>query len=295
MATPAVRRIAREKGIDLVSVQGSGKYGRVLKEDIFNHFESPSPTSQGSPSSQVSTPSISYQLEDREVPVRGIQRAMVKSMTAAWQIPHMGLGEEIIFTEIHALRESMKPYAAQHNIKLSYLPFLVKACSLALKQFPDLNAYTNQDCSAVTIKGSHNIGIAMDTPSGLIVPNIKNVQDLSILEIAKRINELQELGKQGRLTKEHLDGGTFTLSNVGAIGGTYASPVLFPPQVAIGVFGRIQTLPRFDANGNVVATKLSNFSWSADHRVVDGATLARFSNAVKTFVESPNTMLLALK
>ena len=147
----------------------------------------------------------------------------------------------------------------------------------------------------MTLKGSHNIGIAMDTPAGLIVPNIKNVQDLSILEIARELNSLQQLGSAGKLEKKHLEGGTFTLSNVGAIGGTYASPILFLPQVAIGALGKIQTLPRFDAKGQVYAAHIIPLSWSADHRVIDGATMARFSNTMKTFVEQPNAMLLSMK
>ena len=145
------------------------------------------------------------------------------------------------------------------------------------------------------MKGSHNIGIAMDTPSGLIVPNIKNVQDLSILEIARELNRLQELGAAGKLEKQHLEGGTFTLSNVGAIGGTYASPVLFLPQVAIGAIGKIQTVPRFDASNQVYPANILTVSWSADHRVIDGATMARFSNEMKSFIENPNAMILAMK
>lgn len=135
----------------------------------------------------------------------------------------------------------------------------------------------------------------MDTPSGLIVPNIKNVQDLSILDIARELNQLQLLGKAGKLEKQHLEGGTFTLSNIGAIGGTYASPILFLPQVAIGALGKIQSVPRFDHSGQVYAANVLTVSWSADHRVIDGASMARFSNEMKAYIERPNAMILALK
>ena len=145
------------------------------------------------------------------------------------------------------------------------------------------------------MKGSHNIGVAMDTPQGLIVPNIKNVQDLSIIEIAKEINNLQQLGKAGKLTVNHLQGGTFTLSNVGAIGGTYTSPILFLPQVVIGALGKIQVLPRFDSEGKVYPAELMQVSWSADHRVVDGASIARFSNLFKQYVENPTSMMVNLR
>jgi len=304
LATPAVRRIANENNVDLRDVRGTGKDGRILKEDIIQFIEGGQQSSSAA-SSTTSTvdsgasPSVSsspsYQLEDREVPVTGIMRAMVKSMTAACSVPHFGYCDEYDVSALKTLRAQMKPLAEERKIKLSYLPFLIKACSLALKEYPSLNAFTNSDCSSVTIKGSHNIGLAMDTPNGLIVPNIKNVQDLSIFEIAKELNELQALGAAGKLEKKHLEGGTFTLSNVGAIGGTYASPVLFLPQVAIGALGKIQTLPRFDADGKVYPAHLMNISWSADHRVVDGASMARFSNAMKSYIEQPNNMMLAMK
>jgi len=307
LATPAVRRIAKEHNVDLGQVRGTGHEGRVLKHDILAYLDgdrsavAPAPDAASAASlasSQSTAPQASapvYQAEDREVPVKGIKKVMVKSMTAACQIPHFGYCEDMIVNELKTLREQLKPLAAEQGIKLSYLPFLIKAASLALKSYPDLNAYTNEDCSVVTLKGSHNIGVAMDTPSGLIVPNIKNVQDLSLLEIARELNNLQTLGSQGKLEKKHLEGGTFTLSNVGAIGGTYASPVLFLPQVAIGALGKIQTLPRFDAAGQVYAAHIIPVSWSADHRVIDGATMARFSNMMKNYVEQPSAMLLAMK
>jgi len=303
LATPAVRRIAKEHNVNLADVRGTGHEGRVLKHDILAFLDGePTASASAAPSAPASTPSTpqapaapAYQAEDRQVPVKGIKKIMVKSMTAACQIPHFGYCDDMIVNQLKTLREQLKPLAAEQGIKLSYLPFLIKAASLALKSYPDLNAYTNEDCSVVTLKGSHNIGVAMDTPSGLIVPNIKNVQDLSLLEIAQELNTLQALGAQGKLEKQHLEGGTFTLSNVGAIGGTYASPVLFLPQVAIGALGKIQTLPRFDEAGQVYAAHIIPVSWSADHRVIDGATMARFSNMMKNYVEQPSAMLLAMK
>ena len=130
----------------------------------------------------------------------------------------------------------MKPMAERRGIKLSYMPFIIKATSLALRDFPGLNAHTNADCTEVVHRASHNIGIAMDTPRGLLVPNVKNCQSKSILEIATELLQLQALGKEGKLGREHLTGGTFTLSNIGSIGGTYASPILVLPEVAIGSF-----------------------------------------------------------
>ena len=147
----------------------------------------------------------------------------------------------------------------------------------------------------IFIKSAHNIGLAMDTPRGLLVPNVKNCEQRSILDIAYEINRLQALGTANKLGEEELTGGTFTLSNIGSIGGTYASPVILAPQVAIGALGKIRRVPRFDENDNVVAANMMSVSWSADHRVIDGATMARFSNLWKDMLENPETMLVNLK
>jgi len=151
------------------------------------------------------------------------------------------------------------------------------------------------DETKLIFHGDHNIGVAMDTPRGLIVPNIKQCQHKSILEIAADLNRLQEAGSTGNLPEADLGGTTFSLSNIGAIGGTYMSPVIAAPQVAIGALGKIQTLPRFDNDDNVVKAKIMNVSWAGDHRVVDGATMARFSNLWKDYVEKPNVMLGAMR
>lgn len=135
----------------------------------------------------------------------------------------------------------------------------------------------------------------MDTERGLIVPNVKNVQVRSVFEIATELNRLQKLGSLGQLSTTDLTGGTFTLSNIGSIGGTYAKPVILPPEVAIGALGAIKALPRFDQKGDVYKAQIMNVSWSADHRVIDGATMSRFSNLWKSYLENPAFMLLDLK
>ncbi|CAF87387.1 unnamed protein product, partial [Tetraodon nigroviridis] len=146
---------------------------------------------------------------------------------------------------------------------------------------------------------SHNIGVAMDSAQGLLVPNVKNVQLLSVFQLAQELNRLQALGAAGQLGSADLSGGTFTLSNIGSvragIGGTYAKPVILPPEVAIGALGKIQILPRFDAGGQVVRAHIMNVSWSADHRIIDGATMCRFSNLWKEYLENPASMVLDLK
>jgi len=227
--------------------------------------------------------------------IKGIQRIMVKTMNAAAAVPTFGYCDEIVMDNLVALRKQIKPIAEAKGVKVSYFHFMLKAASMALLQFPQLNAHVNPDCTAVTIKGSHNIGLAMDTPRGLLVPNIKNVQDLSVFDIASELARLQKLGAAGKLGQADLTGGTFTLSNIGTIGGTYASPILVLPEVTIGALGKFMTVPRFDDNMQVYPSTIMNVSWSADHRVLDGATVARFSNLWKQYLENPNTMLMEMK
>ncbi|XP_049586763.1 lipoamide acyltransferase component of branched-chain alpha-keto acid dehydrogenase complex, mitochondrial [Syngnathus scovelli] len=319
-ATPAVRRLAMENNIKLSEVVGSGKDGRILKEDILNFLakqtgailppspfgvirtSSPAPTgpyrSPLSPAPKPPPPAASLCIlagKDVTEPLKGFQKAMVKSMIAALSIPHLGLCEQVDLSRLVALRAELKTEARGHGLKLSYMPFFIKAASLCLTRFPILNASLDESCQNITYKASHNIGVAMDTSLGLLVPTVKNVQLLSILEVAQELNRLQELGAAGQLGTADLSGGTFSLSNIGSIGGTYAKPVILPPEVAIGALGKIQVLPRFDVSGHVTRAHIMNVSWSADHRIIDGATMCRFSNMWRDFLQNPASMLLHLK
>ncbi|EGT43017.1 hypothetical protein CAEBREN_25669 [Caenorhabditis brenneri] len=303
LATPAVRRIAIENNVKLSSVRGSGRDGRILKEDVLKFLgQVPADHSSGSTNirttHQAPLPTAkSYEAlkEDVAVPIRGYTRAMIKTMTEALKIPHFGYNDEINVDALVKLRGELKDFAKERHVKLSYMPFFIKAASLALLEFPGLNATTDDKLENVIHKASHNICLAMDTPGGLVVPNIKNCEQRSIFEIAQEITRLMEAGKRQQIGREDLVGGTFTLSNIGAIGGTYASPVIFPPQVAIGAIGKIERLPRFDRHDNVIAANVIKVSWCADHRVVDGATMARFSNRWKFYLEHPSAMLAQLK
>ena len=329
LTSPAVRHLAREHGLDLSQITGTGPNGRLLKEDVLNYIANPSPKSsapslgkasisqqrqpQGAsqqvgsaiqepvlagpntvPStvSKVIDPRAGYLQQDVVVPVSGMQRIMVQTMTAAASVPTFGFSDELRVDRLVSLRNQLKPSAEKRGVKMSYLPFIIKAASLALKQFPQVNAHVNADCTSVTHRASHNIGLAMDTPRGLLVPNIKNVQNKSVFEVASELNRLSALGATGKLGKDDLSGGTFTLSNIGSLGGTYMKPILVVPEVVIGAIGAIQTLPRYDDANNVQPTRIMYMSWSGDHRVLDGATMARFSTAFKSFVEYPETMLL---
>uniref|UniRef100_A0A3Q3EXQ6 Dihydrolipoamide acetyltransferase component of pyruvate dehydrogenase complex n=1 Tax=Labrus bergylta TaxID=56723 RepID=A0A3Q3EXQ6_9LABR len=254
------------------------------------------PVSTQSPSKLTpTTPKPCLHWKDVTEPLKGFHKAMVKTMTAALKIPHFGYCDEVDLSRLVTLRAELKSMAESRGIKLSYMPFFIKAASIGLLHFPILNASVDEGCQNITYKASHNIGLAMDTIQGLLVPNVKNVQLLSVFDIALELNRLQTLGAAGQLGTNELSGGTFTLSNIGSIGGTYAKPVILPPEVAIGALGKIQVLPRFDAVGQVVRAHIMNVSWSADHRIIDGATMCRFSNLWREYLENPATMVLDLK
>ncbi|XP_022243715.1 lipoamide acyltransferase component of branched-chain alpha-keto acid dehydrogenase complex, mitochondrial-like isoform X2 [Limulus polyphemus] len=321
LATPAVRRLAMEHNVQLGNVQGTGKNGRLLKEDVFRYIERlkeeegskvqepPSKLTKGTLAQKPydgATPPLSTSkvfpsipepviVKDKMEPIKGFQKTMVKTMSQSLAIPHFGYCDEVCVTELVMLRSILKKKAGERGVRFSFMPFFIKAASLALNQFPVLNSSVDEKCENIIYKSAHNIGVAMDTQQGLIVPNIKNVQNLSLLQVATELNRLQELGEKGQLGSSDLTGGTFTLSNVGVIGGTYAKPVIVPPEVAIGAVGKIQAVPRFDEQDNVVKSHVLQVSWSADHRVIDGATMSRFSNLWKSYLEDPTSMLLDMK
>jgi len=291
MASPAVRRIAREQQIDLTKVQGSGKKGRILKADLVTASAStptaPVKTEQPSPAQEAGGVRVEK--------VRGIQAAMAKQMSASVHtIPHFSVSDELDMGELIALRQRLKPEFEKQGVKLSFMPFFIKAMSLALRDFPIINAQLSDDGSELSYFDDHNIGVAVDSKVGLLVPNIKRVQTLSLLEIAKELQSLIELGREGRLSGDSLKGGTISISNIGALGGITATPVINKPEAAIVALGKTQKLPRFDENGNVVAANIMTVNWSGDHRIIDGATMVKFNNTWCGYLSDPSTMLMHL-
>jgi len=290
LSTPAVRHLIKKHNIDVHELQGSGRDGRVMKEDVLKHLNKP-------PSNpEQSKPKFTAKLaEDKVVPIRGYTRAMIKSMSEALKIPHFGYSDEFTVDGLIQLREGLKSEAKARGIELTYLPIIIKATSLALTEYPQLNARADQKQNNMIYKANHNITLAMDTPGGLAIPNIKFCEQKTVWEIASDLLRIREAGKKQKLSREDLADGTFSLSNIGFIGGTYVSPILPPPQIVIGALGRIRKVPQFDEYGDVIPANIMNVSWAADHRFVDGATLARFSNRLKEFLESPSTMISAMR
>lgn len=285
LATPAVRRIAMEHKINIHDVRGSGKKGRVMKEDILAHVATTQDRKQDLP-----VPSQ----ESSVKPLTTVQKVMTRTMTESLKIPQFVLSDQVDVTKLINIRSDAKELANKKGIKLSYLPFFIKALSKGLSEYPILNSSFDEQREQIVYKSSQNIGIAVDSPVGLLVPNIKDVQRLSVIGIAQELNRLQELASKMKLPPADMTGGTFSVSNIGSIAGTTATPVILPPEVAIVALGRVQRLPRFDAAGVVVPANIMSISWSADHRIIDGATVAGCSQLFKHYVENPSALLLDL-
>jgi len=282
IASPAVRRAARELDVNISEVTGSGKKGRVYKDDVvaFEQDSNLVPTAL----------SIS---PTRVEPIRGIKAVMAKAMAnSVTTIPHFTYCEEIDMTELIKLRLELKEVYAKQDIKLTMMPFFMKAMSLALKEFPVINSQVNDDCTELTYFNDHNIGMAVDSKVGLLVPNVKQVQTKSILDLATDITRLTKDARSGRVQSSDLKGGTITISNIGAIGGTVATPIINKPEAAIVALGKLQTLPRFNDKGEVEARSIMQVSWSGDHRIIDGGSIARFCNLWKSFLEKPSNMIV---
>jgi 2-oxoisovalerate dehydrogenase E2 component (dihydrolipoyl transacylase) len=236
--------------------------------------------------------------QDTVVPLRGYNRLMVSTMTASLQIPHMVYSDEINLNKFLQYKAEQQSENIEVNERLSFLPLTIKAASKALERFPLLNASYHGGKNEITLWKNHNIGVAMDTPRGLIVPVLKHCQDKSIPQLTQELKRLKEAAANGTVDADDLKGATFTISNIGAIGagGKFMSPVVTPPQVAIGAIGKIERLPRFVRNTmEVEEAHICAISWGGDHRVVDGATMARFHTQWKAYVEDPVRLLMEMK
>lgn len=296
LASPAVRRVAREQDIDLTQVSGSGKKGRILKQDVLQIVDSkgqPQPAPQQAQTAEAVKAATGGV---RTEPVKGIRAAMAKQMSASvYTIPHFTVSDELQMDALMALRAQLKPVFAEKDVKLSFMPFFVKALSLALHEFPIINSQLNDDATELSYFDDHNIGFAVDSKIGLLVPNIKRVQDLSLLEIARQMQDIIDKAREGKLSGDQLKGGTISISNIGALGGMTATPVINKPEAAIVALGKTQKLPRFNAAGEVEAQHLMQVNWSGDHRIIDGATMVKFNNLWCSYLTNPSTMLMHLR
>ncbi|MCJ1656626.1 dihydrolipoamide acetyltransferase family protein [Staphylococcus sp. NRL 16/872] len=302
-AMPSVRKYAREKGINIKAVAGSGKNGRITKEDIDNHVNgggaqaasasnesAAASTDDASATQAQSVPEGDFPETTEKIPAmrRAIAKAMVNSKHTA---PHVTLMDEIDVQDLWDHRKKFKEVAAEQGIKLTFLPYVVKALVSALKKYPALNTSFNEEAGEIVHKHYWNIGIAADTERGLLVPVVKNADRKSIFQISDEINELAVKARDGKLTSEEMKGASCTISNIGSAGGQWFTPVINHPEVAILGIGRIAQKP-IVKDGEIVAAPVLALSLSFDHRQIDGATGQNAMNHIKRLLNNPELLLM---
>ncbi|GGF57049.1 dihydrolipoyllysine-residue acetyltransferase [Alteromonas lipolytica] len=291
-ASPAVRRLAKENNLTLDKITATGKKGRVLKQDVLNAMNQPVQKAEQPPASNTIDRG---QGEGRTVALTPVQKAMAKQMTRSVStIPHFTVSDELNMDGLIDLKASLADQFDSAGIKLTFMPFFIKALSLCLSAYPQFNARLSEDGNSMTYLTDHNIGFAVDGAAGLLVPNIKRVQSMSLMDIGQEMQRIVADAREGKVTGADLRDGTISISNVGVLGGTTATPIINHPELAIVALGKIQQLPRFDAQQNVVSQSIMQVSWSADHRVIDGATMVRFNNLWLDYLTNPLKMLSQL-
>ena len=293
-AGPAVRRLARELGVDLGSVSGSGPSGRIIREDVVASVRRSGV--QSASNSQAVRPGGD---QDEWGPIHREQMSRMRKTIATNMvrsvatIPHLTNFDDADVTELERLRKDSAAEYVKTNVKLTALAFVVKAVSLSLRQHPVVNSSVDMEKSELVYKDYVNIGLAVDTPRGLVVPVLRGCDHQSIPHIAQEISQTADKAKNAQYGVEDLRGGTFTISNLGAIGGTYSTPIINYPEVAILLVGRSRKLPVVHED-RVEPRLMMPLSLSYDHRVIDGAMAARFLKEVIGYLESPGRLLLAM-
>jgi len=320
LATPAVRRLARKLGVELERVAGTGLSGRITEADVRKIAEgrepqvetlvrpisgatvSPAGPTVSAPAPATAAPATSKApggtVEQTEAgpverrPLRGVRKAIVQKLTKAARtivpVTHM---DECDVTELVRIKSKEDKAAREHGDKLTYLPFIIKAVIQGLREFPQLNATLDEEHEEIVVRRYFNIGIAVDTADGLMVPVIKNADRKSMLDIGAEIQRLADAAHNRRLALSDLRGGTFTITNIGVIGGTYATPIANYPEVAILAVGRIRDRVTV-IDGQIVVRKMVGLSLTFDHRLIDGGDGARFVNTVIRHVEDPDLLLI---
>lgn len=298
LATPVARAMAKDLGIDINMVKGTGPGGRVRKEDIENYGKDFSKgSSQYSGSVKDATgKGASNQNEVENLveiePLSQMRKTIAKNMLQSkHNAAHMTVFEEVEISVLDAIRKQFKEPFSQEGVKLTYLAFIVKAVAMSLKKHKSLNAQMDWDGGNMIYKRYYNIGVATDTPKGLVVPVIRNADKLSIKEIAIEIENLSAKAKEGKITMEEMKDGTFTITSYGSIGGLFAVPVINYPQAGILGVGRISKKPVVKAD-EIVAGLVLPLSLSVDHRIADGGDTARFINSVMGYLANPVSLIM---
>jgi pyruvate dehydrogenase E2 component (dihydrolipoamide acetyltransferase) len=287
LATPVARAMAKELGLDINLVSGTGPAGRVTTSDIKKYNESSKRIEDKAKIIPVLPENrINYK------PLSQLRKTIAKNMVnSKHSAAHMTVHEEVEISELVRIRSKYKTILNQQGIKLSFLPFILKAVALSLKKFPALNAELDLENNRMVYKNYYNLGIAVDTEDGLLVPVIADVDKLGITQIAEKLGEIAEKARNRQLSMNDMKDGTFTITNYGSIGGLYATPVINYPQAGILGIGRIYEKPIFKGE-TVVKGQFFPLSLSVDHRIVDGGEVTRFLNSVIEYVNDPVSMII---
>ncbi|MCP1143884.1 dihydrolipoamide acetyltransferase family protein [Lysinibacillus endophyticus] len=306
IAMPSVRKFARDNDVDISFVNGTGKNGRILKEDIENFMKGGAAPVQASEQVEVeqavgtveetNATTIPVNLEgefpETREKISGIRKAIAKAMVHSKQTaPHVTLMDEVDVTELVAHRKKFKDIAAEKGIKLTYLPYVVKALVSTLREYPEFARSFDDATNEIIQKHYYNIGIAADTEKGLLVPVVKHADRKSVFNISAEINELATKAREGKLSPAEMKGGTMSITNIGSAGGQWFTPVINHPEVAILGIGRISEKPIIK-NGEIVAAPVLALSLSFDHRMIDGATAQNALNYLKRLLSEPELLLM---
>ncbi len=304
LATPVTRRIAREHGVDLATVAGSGPQGRVTKADVMAMVQgaaqnvavqAPSAPMQAPAANVPAAPAISSVAGDERIPVRGLRRKIAENLVRSKHMaPHYHFVEEVDGTELSAFRDRMNAKLAKSGEKLSFLPFIVKAVIAALKKNKRVNAVMDEQANELVLRGEYNIGIAVATDAGLVVPVLRHADRMSMREIAREIVRLSDAARAGKLAQSDVGGGTFTITSLGQTGGLFATPIINHPEVAIMGVHRMRKRPVVNDAGEIVVRDMMNLSWAFDHRNVDGAEGARFAYDVIELLNDPEKLIVEM-
>jgi pyruvate dehydrogenase E2 component (dihydrolipoamide acetyltransferase)/2-oxoisovalerate dehydrogenase E2 component (dihydrolipoyl transacylase) len=292
-AAPSVRQMARKLGIDLASVPGSGPEGRILIEDVSSQLQRLAHRSAGPELRRPQEVKPDYGRPGTRLKLQGLRRAIAEHLAQAKRtIPHYSYVEECDVTDLVRLRDSLREPFTRLGVKLTYLPFFVKAVVAALKEVPLVNASLDEQAGEIVLHDRYHVGIAVATPAGLIVPVVRDADRKDLATIARDIERLSGEAREGKARREDLRGSTFTITSVGNLGGLFSTPVINAPEVGILGLGKVVKRPVFDAHDQVRPAQLIYLSLSFDHRVVDGAVGAAFTNVIVRQMQNPAAMLV---
>jgi pyruvate dehydrogenase E2 component (dihydrolipoamide acetyltransferase)/2-oxoisovalerate dehydrogenase E2 component (dihydrolipoyl transacylase) len=291
-AAPSVRYLARKLGINLTQVHGSGPGGRILLDDLSERLKTPA--ADGTPKRPAEEPGPDYGTPGTRIKLHGVRKRIADHLVLAKRtIPHYSYVDECDVTDLVRVRDGLRETYARAGVKLTYLPFFVKAVVAALKEVPIVNASLDDKSGEIVLHDRYHIGIAVATPAGLLVPVVRDADRKDLAEIARDIERLSQEARSGKARREDLRGGTFTITSIGGIGGLISTPVINHPEVGILGIGKVVRRPVYDAAGNLRPADLVYLSFTFDHRVLDGAVGAVFGNAVIRHLQNPLPLVVS--